>query len=105
MGKKPVLHVKTGDTVRVISGRGKGVLGKVIKVLVQQRKVILQNFNLKKKHVKPRTESDFGRTFYFEAPISSSNVMLYSVEEGFAGRSSTQVCSDGTKLRVLKKKL
>ena len=59
--------------------------------------------NIKKKHIKPKKEGEIGRVSQFEAPIHSSNVMLYSIENKIASRVSIQRDSTGAKLRVLKK--
>jgi large subunit ribosomal protein L24 len=71
--------VKRGDTVQVISGRGKGTRGEVIRVLPQEGAVVVRSVNVRKKHQRQvRTE---GRPLspgiiQFEAPIDASNVML-----------------------------
>nr|YP_010196822.1 ribosomal protein L24 [Gracilaria cliftonii]UAD84626.1 ribosomal protein L24 [Gracilaria cliftonii] len=71
------MHVKTGETVQVISGRAKGKIGKIIKVLPKSSKVIIKNLNIATKHLKSKKDSNGGRIIRIEKPISSSNVMLY----------------------------
>ncbi|KAL0734710.1 hypothetical protein Bca4012_010920 [Brassica carinata] len=68
------MHVKFGDTVKVISGRDKGKIGEVTKS-------ISNDVNLKTKHMKSREEGEPGQIIKIEAPIHSSNVMLYSKEK------------------------
>jgi large subunit ribosomal protein L24 len=50
------MHIKTGDTVQIISGKDKGKIGEIIKALPQDSKVIVKGVNLKTKHVKPQAE-------------------------------------------------
>ena len=57
MGK---LKIKTGDTVRVIAGDHKGSEGKVIKVLIDKNKAIVEGVNMVKKHMKPSAQSPQG---------------------------------------------
>ena len=105
MNEKPSAHVKKGDTVKILSGRDKGKIGEITKILKQKNQVIVKEINIKKKHIKPKKEGDIGRISQFEAPINSSNVMLYSKEEKIASRVSKQINSDGKKVRILKKLL
>jgi len=74
------LHVKTGDTVVVISGDDKGKMGKVIKAFPRERKVIVEGVNLVTKHQRvpvrtPSGQLQAGR-IQMPAPIDASNVML-----------------------------
>lgn len=97
------LHVRKGDTIKIISGRDKGKIGEIIKILRQSGQVIIKDTNIKKKHLKPKKEGEVGRISQFEAPIHASNVMLYSAEKKIASRISMKTDSTGTKIRVLKK--
>jgi large subunit ribosomal protein L24 len=99
------IHVRQGDTVKIISGKDKGKIGKISKVLKQTNQIIVQDINIKKKHIKPKKEGDIGRISQFEAPINSSNVMLYDLEKEIASRTCVQVDETGNKVRVLKKLL
>ncbi|MEB3826644.1 50S ribosomal protein L24 [Phormidium sp. CCY1219] len=104
--KTPVrykMHVKTGDTVQVISGKEKGKVGEIVKAFPQTSKVIVKGVNVKTKHVKPTQEGESGRIETFEAPIHSSNVMLYSTKQEVASRVCYTFTEDGRKVRMLKK--
>jgi large subunit ribosomal protein L24 len=105
MAKNTTLHIKKGDTIKVISGKDKGKVGEVTQILRNSHQVIIKDMNIKKKHVKPKKEGEVGRISQFEAPIDASNVMLYSLEKKIASRVSIQTDSSGTKIRVLKKLL
>ncbi|MFV0406176.1 MAG: 50S ribosomal protein L24 [Propioniciclava sp.] len=72
------LHVKKGDTVKVISGDDKGTIGEIIKVFPQDNKVIVEGVNIVKKHTanNPQTQRNDGGIIETEAPIHVSNVQL-----------------------------
>ena len=99
------LHVKKGDTIKVISGKDKGKVSEVTKILRSSHQVIVKDVNVKKKHIKAKKEGEVGRISQFEAPIDASNVMLYSLEKKIASRVCIQTDANGTKIRVLKKLL
>jgi len=98
-------HVKQGDTVKVISGKDKGKIGEITKILKNENKVVVKEINIKRKHVKPRKEGDVGKISQFEAPIHSSNVMLYNEDKQVASRVSYKTDESGNKVRVFKKLL
>ncbi|BBA79046.1 50S ribosomal protein L24 [cyanobacterium endosymbiont of Rhopalodia gibberula] len=97
------MHVKTGDTVQVISGRDKGKVGEIIKINPKTSKVVIQGVNVRTKHIKPQQEGESGQITTFEAPIHSSNVMLYSTKEKVASRICYTFTKEGRKVRMLKK--
>jgi len=76
MPKNQKIHVKIGDTVKVISGFDKNKTGEVIKLYRSSGKILVKGINFKFKHVKPNTENDVGEIKQFEAPIHHSNVKL-----------------------------
>ena len=73
MGK---LKIKSGDTVRVIAGDHKGSEGKIVKVLLEKNKVIVEGVNMVKKHMKPSAQSPQGGIVEKEASIQISNLSL-----------------------------
>ncbi|XLQ11203.1 MAG: 50S ribosomal protein L24 [cyanobacterium endosymbiont of Epithemia adnata isolate EadnSB Bon19] len=97
------MHVKTGDTVQVISGRDKGKVGQIIKTNPKTSKVLIQGVNVRTKHVKSQQEGESGQITTFEAPIHSSKVMLYSTKEKVASRICYTFTEEGRKVRMLKK--
>lgn len=97
------MHVKKGDTVQVISGRDKGKVGEILQTLPKRSKVIVKGVNVKTKHVKPQQEGETGQIVTFEAPIHSSNIMLYSSQQKIASRVCYTFTEDGRKVRMLKK--
>lgn len=70
------LKIKSGDTVRVIAGDHKGSEGKVLKVLSDKNKAIVEGVNMVKKHTKPSAQSPQGGIVEKEAAIQISNISL-----------------------------
>ena len=101
--KRYKMHVKKGDTIQVISGRDKGKVAEILQTFPKTSQVVVQGVNIRTKHVKPQQEGESGQITTFEAPIHSSNVMLYSEKEKVASRVGYTVNEDGRKVRVLKK--
>ena len=71
------LHIKTGDTVIVLSGDDKGVKGEVIAVSPSEGKVIVKDANVIHKHVKPRRQGETGGIVDAEGAIYACKVALY----------------------------
>lgn len=97
------MHVKKGDTVQVIAGKDKGKVGEILQALPQNSTVIVKGVNIRTKHVKPKQEGESGQITTYEAPIHSSNVMLYSTKQKIASRVGYTVNAEGRKVRILKK--
>lgn len=70
------LKIKSGDTVKVIAGDHKGSEGKVLQVLKDKNKAIVEGVNLVKKHMKPSAQSPQGGIVEKEAAIHISNLSL-----------------------------
>ena len=97
------MHVRKGDTVKVIAGKDKGTIGEVVGTNAKTSQVIVQGVNVKTKHVKPQQEGESGQILTQEFPIHSSNVMLYSTKQKVASRVAYSFTDDGRKVRMLKK--
>lgn len=100
------LKIKTGDTVKVIAGANKGtkdnpVTGKVLKVLREDNKAIVEGVNIVKKHTKPSAQSPQGGIVEKEAPIHISNLALMT-SKGEATRVGYRMEGD-KKVRFSKK--
>jgi large subunit ribosomal protein L24 len=96
------VHVKTGDTVLVIAGKDAGKKGKVLAVIPDKHRVVVEKVNIVKKHQKPTKDLPQGGIMDKEAPIHSSNVMLFCTECNSVTRKSVKMTADG-KVRVCKK--
>jgi len=92
--------IKTGDTVKVIAGTSKNSEGKVLEIIKDKDRVLVEGVNLDSKHTKPSAQSPQGGIVKKEASIHISNVML--VEDGVAVRVGYKVDGD-TKTRISKK--
>lgn len=109
------LHVKTGDTVIVISGRSKdvsrnekedqaqtgdkGKIGKVTRVFSKTGKIIVEGVNIQKRNIKPNAMNPQGEVVEKEMPIFSSKVMLWDEKAGKATRVRYEI-KDGRKVRI-----
>ena len=71
------VHVKIGEKVKVISGKEKGKIGLVKKILKQKNRLIIEGINIGVKHIKPSRPGQNGEIKRIECPIHSSNVSLY----------------------------
>ena len=96
------LHVKTGDTVMIMTGRDRGNKGKVLEVSRDERKVIVEGQNIVTKHVKPRRQGEAGGLVKAEAPLYACKVMPVCPKCGKATRVGHAV-NEGKKVRVCKK--
>ncbi len=97
------MHVKSGDTVQIIAGRDKGKVGEVLSVITKNSQVLVKGVNIRTRHVKPQQDGESGQIVTEEAPIHSSNVMLYSEKQKVASRIAYTFSEDGRKVRMLKK--
>lgn len=96
------LHVKTGDTVVVISGKSKGKKGKVLVTSPKEKKVIVEGINVVTKHVKPRTQMQGGSIVKTEGALYACKVQLYCPKCDKGVRTKVQE-ENGKKVRVCAK--
>ena len=94
------LIIKTGDTVKVIAGDHKGSEGKVLQILREKNRAIVEGVNMISKHTKPSAQSPQGGIVKKEASMDVSNLAL--VENGVATRVGYRM-EDGKKVRFSKK--
>ena len=97
------MHIKTGDTVMIMSGRDRGEKGKVLAVSPKEGKVIVEGHNLVTKHVKPRKMGDQGGIIKAEGAIYASKVQILCPRCGKPTRVKHKLYEDGTKERVCAK--
>lgn len=101
--KQAKLHIRKGDTVKVISGDSKGKTGKVLSVITEKKRVIVEGINIVTKHVKPSAASPNGAIKEMEAPVHISNLMLVDPVKGEATRTGRKLNSDNKLVRYSKK--
>jgi large subunit ribosomal protein L24 len=94
------LKIKTGDTVRIITGEHKGEEGKIVKVFIEKKRAIVEGVNMVSKHTKPSAENPQGGIVKKEAAIHISNLML--LENGETTRVGYRMDGDN-KVRFSKK--
>lgn len=104
------LHIKKGDTVCIISGESKSreangtwKTGKVLKVMAEEQRVLVEGFNIVSKSTKPNAKHPQGGIVKQEAPIHVSNVALVDPKSGKPTRVGIKIKEDGTKVRISKK--
>jgi len=93
-------RIKKDDNVVIIAGRHKGTTGKVLRVLPDDDKVVVQGVNVITKHVKPSQRNPQGGRIKREAPIHISNVMLADPKDGAPTRVRVQTLECGRKVRI-----
>lgn len=97
------LHIKTGDTVKVLSGESKGKTGRVIMVNPEKQRAIVEGVNMVTKHTKPNAENPQGAIVKKEAPVHISNLMLVDPKSGEATRIGRKRDENGKLARYSKK--
>ncbi len=98
------LSVKKNDEVKIISGKDKGKIGKVLKVFPKKQRIIVERVNLIKKHMRanPKKQIQAG-IIEKEAPIHVSKVMVICPECKRPARIGKKFLEDGSKVRICKK--
>ena len=96
------LHIKSGDTVVVLSGEYKGVKGKVIAASPEEGKVIVEGVNVVSKHLKARRQGEKSQILKTEGAIYASKVQLVCPKCDKGVRYKSQIV-DGKKVRVCPK--
>ncbi|MBQ1991628.1 MAG: 50S ribosomal protein L24 [Clostridia bacterium] len=97
------VHVKTGDTVVVLSGKNKGKQGKVMAVSPKEGKVIVENVNMVSKHIKPRRMGEAGGIVKAEGAMYASKVQIVCPRCKKPTRIGHKINEDGTKNRICRK--
>jgi large subunit ribosomal protein L24 len=95
------IRLKKNDLVEVISGRDSGKRGKVLVVLPEKGRVLVQGVNFMKRHTRPNpTRNIKGGIAEREAPIHVSNVMIVSPDDDKKTRIGSKLLPDGRKVRI-----
>ena len=75
------MSIKKGDNVKILAGKDSGRTGKIIKVLPKHERVIVEGFNMVKKHIRPKKEGGKGEVVEMAASIHISNVQRVGTEK------------------------
>ncbi|MBI4225399.1 MAG: 50S ribosomal protein L24 [Candidatus Sungbacteria bacterium] len=97
------MKIRKGDNVKIISGNDKGKQGKVLAVFPIRSSVVIENLNMKKKHVRPRTQGQKGELVRIPAPLQASRVMLVCGKCSKPTRVGYLTDGSGKKQRICKK--
>ena len=98
-----ITKLKKDDKVKIITGKDKGKIGKVLKVDRKKERVLIENVNIIKRHQKPSAQNRQGGIVETEAPLNWSNVMLMCNKCVKPVRIKMQQLDDGKKVRVCRK--
>jgi large subunit ribosomal protein L24 len=93
-------RLRKGDQVVVISGKDKGKKGKILRLLTEDDKVVVEGVNIIKRHTKPTPKSPSGGIVDKEAPIYASKVMPIDGKTGKGTRVRVGKDDKGHKIRV-----
>lgn len=96
---KAECHLKKDDKVKIVAGRDKGKIGKIQRVYPKKKRVLVENINMVKKHLKPSMQNRQGGIVENEAPIDWSNAMLMCGKCIKPVRVKYQTLDDGKKVR------
>ena len=95
------MKIKKGDLVKIISGTYSGKEGRVLKVINERERLIVEGINMLKKHIRPNQENQQGAIIEKEGSIHISNVQL--IHNGKTTKIGYQFSQDGKKVRFSKK--
>src|SRR5687768_3027734 len=101
--KQPKLHIRKGDTVKVLSGDDKGKEGKVLEIITEKRRALVEGVNIMTKHEKPSAGKPEGGIKKVESPIHISNLMLVDPANGKPTRTGRKLDDKGKLQRFAKK--
>jgi large subunit ribosomal protein L24 len=96
-------HVRRGDTVGVIAGKERGKRGKVLQVLRDSRRVVVEHLNMIKRHQRPTQKLRQGGIIEREGSFALSNVLLVCGRCDRPVRVGVRILNDGRKARVCKR--
>jgi len=95
------MRIKKDDLVEVIGGKDRGKRGRVLRVLRDKARVVVQGVGMVKKHTRPNPQRNIkGGIAEREGSIAVSNVMIVSPEDDRRARVGSQLLGDGRKVRV-----
>lgn len=97
-----MLKVRKGDIVQAIKGKDAGKKGKVLNILTESKRALVEGINLVKKHKRQTRQDQQGGIVSIEAPISVSNLMLFCKSCQRPVRVGFSILKDSTKARICK---
>jgi len=97
------IHVRRGDLVGVITGRERGKRGKVLRVLSDKRRVVVEHVNMIKRHQRPTQKLRQGGIIEREGALALSNVLPVCPRCDKPSRTGIKALADGRKIRTCKR--
>ncbi|MEK7627367.1 MAG: 50S ribosomal protein L24 [Patescibacteria group bacterium] len=96
------MKLKKGDTVLIISGKDKGKKGKILRVLPNKKRIMVEGVFIMKKHVRPKRQGEKGQRLEIPGYIDASNAKLVCSKCGKAARIGYKI-TENKKYRICKK--
>jgi large subunit ribosomal protein L24 len=100
---KPKLHIRKGDTVKVLAGDDRGKTGTILEIILEKNRAIVEGINIVTKHTKPSAGKPEGGIKKTEAALHISNLMLVDPASGQTTRIGRKL-NDKNKLQRYSKK-
>ncbi|WP_289023637.1 50S ribosomal protein L24 [Desulfobacter postgatei] len=97
------MRIKKDDKVKVLTGKDKGKIGKVLKVVKKTNRIVVENINMVKVHQRPSQANPQGGIVEKSMPIDVSNLMLMCNSCVKPTRIGIKQLEDGKRVRVCKK--
>ncbi len=97
------MKIKKGDKVKIIIGKDRDKEGKVLQVLPEREKVVIEGLNLVIKHMRPRRSGEKGQRIQFPAPLQISNTLLICPKCNKPTRVGYKILENKKKIRMCKK--
>ncbi|PWB38419.1 MAG: 50S ribosomal protein L24 [Parcubacteria group bacterium] len=92
--------IKVNDKVAVSSGKDKGKTGKVLQILPDMKKLVVEGINVMYKHMRPQKKGEKGQRVQFNGPIAISNVILVCPKCGRNSRVGMRLASSATNKKI-----
>lgn len=99
------MKIKTGDKVKMLSGKDKGKIGKVLQVFINEERVVVEGLNLMIKHQRAKKQGEKGQRIQFPSPVNSSNVALICPKCGKETRIGSERIVSEDKKKVIKNRV
>ena len=97
------LKIKKNDMVMVVKGRDRGKTGKVLRILPEEGRVVVERLNIVKRHSKPRGAASPGGIVEKEAALRIENVMMFCDRCNAPVRAGWKTAADGAKTRICRR--
>ena len=97
------MHIRKNDSVMVIAGRERGKTGKVLRVLPDEDRAVIERVNLIKRHTRPKGPQQPGGIVEKEASIHASNLMVMCDKCNAPVRIGRKILTDGKKIRICRR--